>query len=332
MKKKLFLLGITAAVFASCANEEVTDVASNRAIRFDQFVNNNTKATEVTTPDLHNYYVFGESGDVEGTYGTKNFNNELQTTTYYWVAGQYYSFGAYADGNNGQLTTTTKVSFDAKNGKLTFTAYTPNDAKDLVAAVKKTGPALADNNPAVDLSFKHMLSQVKFTFTTTDGDGYTIAISELKFSAVNKATGIYPDENQSVTWTSVDFNGTGDYIYGSIPDVAVAPNYMAESDSKLVIPQAATDQITVTFKATVSGPGLTQLDKTFTANLGVDAGAAGEGSAVNTWKPGYRYNYTAAITAANIISGLNKIEFTPTVESWEDATDQGTTPAVVPVP
>lgn len=328
MKKKLFLLGITAAVFASCANEDVTDIAQNRAIRFDQFVNNNTKATEVTTPDLHNYYVFGESGG-EGTYGTKNFNNELQTTTYYWVADQYYSFGAYADGNNGKLA---DVSFDANSGKLTFTDYTPNDAKDLVAAVKKTGPALADNNPAVDLSFKHMLSQVKFTFTTTDGDGYTIAISELKFSAVNKATGIYSDENQSVKWTSAVPNGTGDYIYGSISDVAVAPNYMAESDSKLVIPQAATDQITVTFKATVSGPGLTQLDKTFTANLGVDAGAAGEGSAVNTWKPGYRYNYTAKITADDINSDLKKIEFTPTVESWKNATDQGTTPAVVPVP
>ncbi len=51
MKTNLFLLGMAVAAFSSCTNEEVTDVAQNRAIKFNQFVNNNTRTVVEVNKD-----------------------------------------------------------------------------------------------------------------------------------------------------------------------------------------------------------------------------------------------------------------------------------------
>ena len=200
MKKSLIFLSMALATLASCTNDEVTEVAQNRAIRFDSFVENNTKAvTEVTS--LTNFYVFGKYGATNTDYTEQIFNNELRSTQYYWVANQYYSFGAYANGEGGLLT---DVSFNTKDGKLTFTNYTPDDTKDLVAAVAKVQcNADASQQTAVALNFKHMLSQVKFTFNTNDGENYTLNITDLKLHAAKTGTGEY---NGTATWDLGSYN------------------------------------------------------------------------------------------------------------------------------
>lgn len=65
MKKSLFVLGVAVAALASCTQSEVLEVAENRAIQFNTFVNNNTKAvTEINAADgLTSFYVFGYHGD-----------------------------------------------------------------------------------------------------------------------------------------------------------------------------------------------------------------------------------------------------------------------------
>lgn len=332
MKTNLFLLGMAVAAFSSCTNEEVTDVAQNRAIKFNQFVNNNTRTVvEVNTDNLQNYYVFGESGNVEGTYGTKNFNNELQTTSYYWIADKYYSFGAYADGNSGKIEGAT---FNANDGKLTFTNYTPDDAKDLVAAVTKMQcNSDASQQEAVDLTFKHMLSQVKFTFNTTDGEEYQIEISNLKINAVKTSTGniTLSQSNITINWENISAIKEDYDEYPVISDVA-NENKTASSKSKLVIPQDGTDQLKVTFTATIIGAGLNKTAN-FEAILAVDENIAGTSEA-NTWMPGYCYNYTATINGDDIDPNLEnqKIEFTPTVNPWQDATDTLVKPQISVVP
>lgn len=335
MKTNLFLLGMAVAAFSSCTNEEVTDVAQNRAIKFNQFVENNTR--EVTELDNNNnplssFYVFGKFGDADNNYDTQIFNNELQSAQYYWQAGKYYSFGAYADGDKGQLTTTSGVSFDADNGILTFSNYTPNDAKDLVAAISENVECKdVVNQSPVSLNFQHMLSQVKFTFNTTDGDEYTLSISDLKFKALHTATCTYTKANNTIEWTGSTNN---DYLYVGIADVADgAKNYTVSSESKLVIPQAGTNLLKVTFTATITGPGLNK-NADFEATLGVNENIAGT-SAANTWMPGYRYNYTATINGYDIDPELEqqKIKFTVSVDPWKDATsDQPVNPTQPVVP
>ena len=102
--------------------------------------------------------------------------------------------------------------------------------------------------------------------------------------------------------------------------------------SKLVIPQATTEQLKVTFTATITGAGLNK-NANFEATLEVNENIAGISDA-NTWMPGYCYNYTATINGDNIDPNLEnqKIKFTPTVEPWQDATDTPVGPQISVVP
>lgn len=321
MKKSLLMLGVAAAALASCTNEEVVNVAENRAIGFNSFVDNNTRAvTEVSS--LSDFYVFGN-------YGTSGenvvYNNESSKIVHYWVANQPYKFGAYADGD------ATKISSDAVSfspttgdyGTLTFAGYAP-DGKDLVAAVNSHTTA---DNPTtegdkVQLTFKHLLSQVKFTFKTTDADAYELSISDLKITGISKATGTF-DGNDPV-WSTDGAESNG-YSYDAINDIADATANYQGSSVEVVIPQAGTDKLTVTFTATVSGAGLTEKSSTFTAKLGYDAtkDESTEVGSDNTWKPGYCYNYIATINADQIDPDLEnqKIKFETSVSGWQNAND-----------
>ena len=65
-------------------------------IKFDAFVNNNTKAvTELTS--VTNFYVFGKAGEADV------FLNERNDVTKYWEASKTYNFVAYANGEDGKL-------------------------------------------------------------------------------------------------------------------------------------------------------------------------------------------------------------------------------------
>lgn len=320
MKKSFLMLGVAAMALASCTQNEVVEYAENRAIQFDTFVNNNTRAVTPVV-SLTNFYVFGKFGDDAVTYGNQVYANELNTTTHYWVASKYYSFGAYANGEAGKIENAT---FDADAKKLTFPGYTPNDAQDLVVATNAL-KAKDDvtTNDEVSLNFKHMLSQVKFTFKTTDADAYTLKISNLQINnAVTKATGTYTDG--VIDWTTEP--KTGNYDYTDIADVAVEENNYTASEVKLVIPQKNTNSLKVTFKATISGSGLAERSSTFTADLAYAVGTV-SGTEANTWTPGFVYNYVATINADQIDPDLvdQKIEFTPNVTPWKDAneTDKG---------
>lgn len=323
MKKSLFLLGAAVAAFASCTNEEVMDMPQNRAINFDGYVENNVRAvTEVTKDALTGYYVFGSMSADKTTWdGTGLFNNELSTERYYWVVGNYYRFGAYADGNNGRIES--NVSFDAANQKLTFANYTPEDAKDLVAGFGEGDASTTIPTQAVPLSFKHLLSQVGFTFKTEVGTNYTLNISNIEINnAVKTATGEYTAAG--VTWTGTS-EATAAYSYTDVTDLANATNKTSQQ-FKLVIPQAVpadgTSKITVTFDASIKGAGLGATREDITVEL-----AAPD----NFWKNGYRYNYTATINAEQIIDEIKKIEFTvQELPEWQDATMGGSETMDVP--
>lgn len=337
MKKNLILMGAAIAALSSCTQSEVLDVPESKAIRFSSFVDKPTRTvTEVT--NLTNFYVFGNFG-TDSSYGNTAYNNESNAQTYYWAAtGNKYRFGAYANGENGKLTSTTQVSFSptaGTNGTLTFTNYAPqeNDGKDLVAAIPTTYTVIGNENAEtkINLNFEHLLSQVKFTFKTTDADTYTLRIHDIKINnnAISKTNCTF--DGTTITWATDGAEKQG-YTYKEIADIAVATALDGEkapyqgSSVEMVIPQSGTDQIEVTFSATVSGGGLGEKTGSFKASLGYSKGSV-EGTTDNTWTPGYRYNYIATINADQIDENLEtkKINFEATVEEWEDAnkTDKG---------
>lgn len=326
MKKNLILMGAAIAALSSCTQSEVLDVPESKAIRFSSFVDKPTRAvTEVT--GLTNFYVFGNFG-TDDSYGNTAYNNESNAQAYYWAAtGNKYRFGAYANGENGKLTSTTQVSFSPTaetDGTLTFTNYAPqdNDGKDLVAAIPTTYTVNGseDGETKVNLTFKHLLSQVKFTFKTTDADTYTLKIHDIKITnAISTATCTF--DGTDISWEG---NTKVDYTYDGIDDIADASASYQGSSVEMVIPQPNTDQIKVTFSATVSGGGFAE-PKTGNFEADLDY-VKGDVSATtdNTWTPGYRYNYIATINADQIDETLEtkKINFEATVEEWKDANEK----------
>ena len=123
----------------------------------------------------------------------------------------------------------------------------------------------------VNLSFKHLLSQVKFTFNTTDAASYILAISDLKLHASKTGNCEY---DGTAVWKS-NYNNSDTYVYAKITDVS-SDTYNPQS--KLVIPQAGTNLLKVTFTATITGAGLNK-EANFEATLDVAENIAGTSAA-----------------------------------------------------
>lgn len=330
MKKSLFVLGVAVAALASCTQSEVLEVAEGRAIQFNTFVNNNTKAvTEINAADgLTSFYVFGYHGDNTNSLTNEVYVNESNSKVAYWVPSQTYRFAAYADGNgNENENFNGNASFAAGTRTLSISGYTPVDTKDLVAAVPTTDITTETDVSSmnkVELSFVHLLSQVAFEFTTDAADSYTLTISNVHINgAVNTADCTYG--GTTPTWSGSAVSGVA-YSYDELSSVDIADksiNYTA-SQSKLVIPQSDTNNLTVTFTATLSGDGVTGTKtRNFTGNLSYSGTTP---ATANTWTNGYRYKYTAKIDPDDIDNSLTDklIEFEATVTDWEDTNPEDT--------
>lgn len=336
MKKSLFLLGVAVAALTSCTNNEVMEVAENRAIGFSSFVGNTTKAvTELNKDNLNKFFVFGNYGtgtwtpvytNVAVNGGNVGDNSEwTPELTAYWQTSQAYRFAAYSDGGNKFA----NASFAPETQALTLTGYTVGN-NDLIAAIPAeiTSNADATKNEDVNLSFYHMLSRVKFTFTNTDSYDYTMAISNIKVNAIKTATGKYTYNvgGNTIDWT--ESTSTGDYDFGTLSDIAQAvnPDGSTHSVELFVIPQSNA-ALEVTFDAAFSDAAGEIAKGTFKGSLSY----TGTGSSATTaWAPGYMYNYTVEINGSTIDPTLNQkvIKFNvDAVEGWEDDGNQDVTPS-----
>lgn len=315
MKKGLMMLGIATMMLASCTNEDVLNVSDSRAIGFNTFVNNNTKAvTDITTASLSKFYVFGDYDEGASVAFSNTEVIGSQGGTYtpvnpaYWQTGKTYEFGAYSNGNASLI-----ASFS--NGALTITGYSVDDAKDLIAATASeiAAPA-AGEDKSVPLTFKHLLSKVKFTFSTTAvPEAFRMEVSNLTFKGIKTAaTCVFSNNTISTKWTGTE----GDYTIATLGDYAVTDGF-ASTEDILVIPQSNTD-IEASFTVTIYDENTNEEIATndFTASLDC-----------TEWVEGYVYNYTATINPDKVDGNLKPITFTVTkVEDWEPEQEEPITP------
>lgn len=318
MKKSFLMLGVAAMALASCTQNEVVEYAENRAIQFGTFVNNNTRAvTDLTTGTLTSFYVFGDydggaslafsNTQVEGTNG----NSYTPVNPAYWQTGKTYEFGAYSNGN-AKLT---DVTFS--NGTLTISKYSVNNANDLVAATASeiSAPA-AGEEQSVPLTFKHLLSKVKFTFSTSAvPEAFRMEVSNLTFEGIKTdATCVFSKNAISTEWSGTP----AAYTVPTLDDYAVTGGE-ASTEDILVIPQKNTD-ITASFTVTIydQKTGAQIATNDFTASL----------NSSEKWVEGNVYNYTATINPDKVDGKLKPITFTvEEVSEWNPVT-QPTTASV----
>lgn len=337
MKKSFFVLGVAVAALASCTNEEVVDMPQSRAIQFGTFVNHSTRGgvTETTDKNLTKFFVFGSYDDswtpvysnvlVEGgSVGTEGTVwNPTQTA--YWIDGKKYRFGAYSDGENSN----NSVSFSASERKLTFENYTVDNKKDLIVAIPEEKTAQTSDNAPVELSFYHMLSQVKFTFENTDAHEYTMKISDIKVNAIKttNVTATYKESGKpNINWTTQNVS-TEDYDFGTLEDIAEDFKDNTHTTTCFVIPQS-NENLEVTFTATFSdvagvslGTSKFKGDLTYKGNV--------SGTEQNQWTEGFKYNYTVEINGSTIDQDLEEqiIQFKVVeVDEWTDTPETPVTP------
>lgn len=340
MKKSFLMLGVAAMALASCTQNEVVEYADSRTIQFDAFVGKSTRAvTELETAGLTQFNVFAyHTGDVVdynnvAVKGSGSGTGWKAEANAYWQAGNAYEFAAYSDQN---AAISSGVSFADKT--LTFTSYTVGE-KDLVAAQTSVTGVTAQYSTPVDLTFYHMLSQIKFKFKNSDAAEYNLAISDIKITAGKTAKGEFKMNEggtPAISWTDAS---NGEYTITDIEDIANGPSGSTASEPLLILPQSTTG-LKVTFTARLTDAGNNVIA---TGNFEAPLKISEDGG--DAWKPGYRYNYIAELNGSDVpvnptdpsepgdeedpkptVIQFNVVE----VDSWEDSNAAGsTTPSVV---
>lgn len=307
MNKRILTVAVAALALSACSKNETVEIAGNQAIKFgNAFVNNSTRAMNDVTSASLTFFVYGNYGDAENSGNNKVFINDefvwsgSGTATgkeAYWQANKYYNFGAYSDGNNSLES----VTFD-NTGVMAITDYTVGD-NDLVMATPIVNYATGDANTdetVQQLTFRHLLSKVKFTFTTDYSAAHTVTVSDLKFTAANQGA------HDGTEWIP----GTADDEYAfTIPEFTSADG--SSADECYVLPQS--NAINATFTVTVSDGADYEITKEFTGSLAYDG---------NEWKEGFAYNYTVLINGDTMEETDPIIKFSASVDEWEDYTDK----------
>lgn len=312
--KKLFIMGLAAMGLAltACNSDETVEMAKGNAIGFKTFVNNSTRAAnDVPTDNFNAFKVWGlmNKGNQTGTpfvakEVTKGTNGWSYQTPVYWEKGYAYSFVALAPNDTYTFTAPTVIN---TWGSLTFN----NGAgeTDLIYAAAKQETVAGNTCPAaVNLTFNHMLSRVRFQFENGMADGSELTVSNVKINdACTSGTATLAEQLAGLTWAPGQ--GTGALEFGNA--AAMEKDAKEATAHKYMIP--ATKTYKLSFTVTRVHHGVTDVynhNNVILQQL--------------TFEPGKSYQLTAKFTAENINPDeeLCPIEFTATVNPWESVDDQ----------
>lgn len=312
--KKLFIMGLAAMGLAltACNSDETVEMAKGNAIGFKTFVNNSTRAaTDVTTESLDAFKVWGlmKKGEQTGTpFVAKEVTKANGAWSYappvYWEKGYAYSFVALAPNNAYTFTAPTVIN---TWGSLTF--ENGNGKKDLIYAAAKQETVAGNGCPAaVNMTFNHMLSRVRFQFENGMADGSVLTVSNVKITdAYTSGTATLAEQLAGLTWAPAQATGTLEF--GNAAEME--KDAKKETAHKYMIP-AINKTYKLSFTVTRVHHGVTDV---YNHNVNLQK---------LTFEPGKSYQLTAKFTAENINPNeeLCPIKFTATVNPWESVDDQ----------
>lgn len=311
--KKLFIMGLAAMGMAltACNSDETVEMAKGNAIGFKTFVNNSTRAaTDVTTESLDAFKVWGlmKKGEQTGTpFVAKEVTKANGAWSYappvYWEKGYAYSFVALAPNNAYTFTAPSVIN---TWGSLTF--ENGNGKKDLIYAAAKQETVAGNGCPAaVNMTFNHMLSRVRFQFENGMADGSVLTVSNVKITdAYTSGTATLAEQLADLSWTPGQ--GTGALEFGNA--AAMEKDAKEATGHKYMIP--ATKAYKLSFTVTRVHHGVTDV---YNHNVTLPETAMTQGLS---------YQFVAKFTAENINPDevLCPIQFTAEVKGWENFTDK----------
>ena len=331
----MFLLAAAAAALAGCAQNEVIDIPQTRAIGFDPYVGNTTRAAAKDTDlpalqaegagfivlggyeDSQTYVPVFDGTSETGSHITWNKSSWEYSPINYWLDGKTYKFVAYAPAKlqEGDL-----FDIDYADNKLkmkdggTFTADGETDL--VVAEGKSQGYAVAAESAQMEpvgFKFYHALSKVKFTFINGWRNAVNLKITNIKLSSVKNTgslttSGIMAqgsDKIPSSAWSGQ--TGTADY-----KDKASGMNTDVYEESyefeNFLLPTALDDsRMKLIFTVQVTNSQGTGPDLGAGAGVPVNKEVVIPKDVVAEWKPGFAYNYKLTISGSTF--GLKPIQF-----------------------
>ncbi len=305
--KKIYLIGLAAAAMLSACNQDKTleKTQNTKAIGFSTFVGKSTRGADISTANLGNFSLYGWMGTAQIFDNQMVAGDGTYSPLQYWTSDQVYKFEAVYP----QVVEGGSVSMEAaKNGgTITFTNDTETDllyAKS--ATVNSTATADVEGMPKVGLTFKHLLSRVKFTFKNAfpENSPVTINVTDVALADAYKSGSVTP--NAGTTWTTTTEKLPAiDFAENANLNGIVAGTGNGDTDHKYLIP-AQGAKYTLTFTVEFIQNGVSKF-----YNHSVEI--------TDNMLMGKSYNYTASLDATNINpdTQLKPIEFQPTVEEWE---------------
>ena len=228
MKSKYLAVALSAVALTACNNEDVLEVNQGRGISFQVATEASTRATATTTSTIDNFKVWGFTDGktlMNGIEVSKSGSEWTYDGTIFWPATDvdFYSVSP-AD--------VTGVNITSSSQKITgFTVDTDQSKQvDLLYAVNKGEKKVDHEASAVNINFRHALSQIVFKAKNTN-ENLKVIVKGVKIANIKKAGDFtYPD----AATTAHNNSTTGSIVattQGTWSNVSTAEKFSAGMDA-----------------------------------------------------------------------------------------------------
>ena len=185
MKSKYLVVALSAVALVACNNEDVLEVNQGRGISFQVATEASTRAQATTTSTIDNFKVWGFTDGktlMNGLEVSKDGDDWTYDGTIFWPATDVDFYSVSPAENCGG---TVNISKDAQ--KITnFTVNTDqNKQVDLLYAVNKDETKEDHAASAVNINFRHALSQIVFKAKNTN-ENLKVIVKGVKIANIKK--------------------------------------------------------------------------------------------------------------------------------------------------
>ena len=308
MKSKYLAVALSAVALTACNNEDVLEVNQGRGISFQVATEASTRATATTTSTIDNFKVWGFTDGktlMNGIEVSKSGSEWTYDGTIFWPATDVDFYSVSPAENCGGTVNITKDKQEITG----FTVDTDQSKQvDLLYAVNKGEKKVDHEASAVNINFRHALSQIVFKAKNTN-ENLKVIVKGMKIANIKKA---------------------GDFTY---PAQATTTQNTSESGSIVATTQGTWNNVTTAekFSAGMDAAGVTLDGKVETAkDLSNATGALFMiPQALTPWNPSTegcnKSNNVYFLLNCQILSGTNK-----DVQVWPSDADETFADIAVP--
>ena len=322
--KKILSIVLIATALMSCNKENTLGSLEQPEIGFGPvFVNNTTKATDLSTGTLTEFGVFGaitvgeQSGkifDNDKVYQNSS-NNFVYDDTQYWIPNAQYHFTAIAPYQAGANAAWSYATDEAQNGTITYNASSDIDLLFAYVKPAQTGATITSQPAKVGFTFDHMLSRARFTFVNEVPavSNITFKITDVKVLDAYKVGTLAIANGVAGTWAAETSNNTYAVAFANtaavIPGKADGVTNYESTEHHYILPVAKTLNVSFKLEIFQAGVSLGTYDRATTVEI--------------TPAKGMSYDIKATLTVDNALpNALYPIEFkVENITNWADFTE-----------